>query len=95
MSRFCRKLILTDGAKPIRVFTPEGCETFSVQPVETVSTVGAGDNFNAGYIYAMMQGLDKDADRIEVAQRWSQDVCRQIGNNISDELAEYYKTHVR
>ena len=95
VSRHCRKLILTDGAKPIRVFTPDGCETFPVQPVETVSTVGAGDNFNAGYIYAMMQGLDKESDRIEVAQRWSQDVCRQIGNNISDELAEYYKTHRR
>ena len=95
VSRHCQKLILTDGAKPIRVFTPEGCETFPVQPVETVSTVGAGDNFNAGYIYAMMQGLDKESDRIEVAQRWSQDVCRQIGNNISDGLAEYYKTHIR
>ena len=95
VSRHCQKLILTDGAKPIRVFTPDGCETFPVQPVETVSTVGAGDNFNAGYIYAMMQGLQTETDRIEVAQRWSQDVCRQIGNNISDELAEYYKTHVR
>ena len=92
VNRFCRKLILTDGAKPIRVFTPEGCETFPVQPVETVSTVGAGDNFNAGYIYAMMQGLDKESDRIEVAQRWSQDVCRQIGNNISDELETELKT---
>jgi hypothetical protein len=24
--------------------------------------------------------------RIEMVQRWSQDVCRQIGNNISDAL---------
>ena len=95
VSRHCHKLILTDGAKPIRVFTPEGCETFPVQPVETVSTVGAGDNFNAGYIYAMMQGLDKESDRIEVAQRWSQDVCRQIGNNISDELVTELKTFNR
>lgn len=92
VSRLCHKLILTDGACPIRVYTPEGCRVFPVQPVETVSTVGAGDNFNAGYIYAMMQGLQKEESRIEVAQRWSQDVCRQIGNNISDELVEYYKT---
>ena len=92
VSRLCNKLILTDGARPIRVYTPEGCRVFPVQPVETVSTVGAGDNFNAGYIYAMMQGLQKEESRIEVAQRWSQDVCRQIGNNISDELVEYYKT---
>lgn len=95
VSRHCQKLILTDGAKPIRIFKPEGCETFPVQPIETVSTVGAGDNFNAGYIYAMMQGLQQESDRIAVAQRWSQDVCRQIGNNISDELVEYYKTHMR
>lgn len=92
VSRFCSTLILTDGAGPIRVYTPEGCETFAVQPVETVSTVGAGDNFNAGYIYAMMQGAHNKSARIEVAQRWSQDVCRQMGNNISDQLAEYYKS---
>lgn len=92
VSRFCSTLILTDGAGPIRVYTPEGCETFSVQPVETVSTVGAGDNLNAGYIYAMMQGAQNQSARIEVAQRWSQDVCRQMGNNISDQLAEYYKS---
>jgi fructokinase len=86
VSRFCSTLILTDGARSIRIFTPDNCETYPVQAIETVSTVGAGDNFNAGYIYAMMKGSEDQASRIEMAQRWSQDVCRQIGNNISDEL---------
>ena len=95
VSRFCSTLILTDGAGPIRVYTPEGCETFAVQPVETVSTVGAGDNFNAGYIYAMMRGMEDQESRVEMAQRWSQDVCRQIGNNISDELVVQLKTNYR
>ena len=93
VSRYCRKLILTDGARSIRVYTPDVCETYPVQPIETVSTVGAGDNFNAGYIYALMKGLQDEASRIDMAQRWSQDVCRQIGNNISDELIEQIKTH--
>jgi fructokinase len=86
---FCERFILTDGAKSIRVYEPgEGVTgVYPVQPIETVSTVGAGDNFNAGYIYAMLQGTDNQAERIAMAQRWSQDVCRQIGNNISDELA--------
>ena len=84
--QFCDTLILTDGARSIRIYTPKGCESYEVQKIETVSTVGAGDNFNAGYIYAMMHGMDEQASRIEMAQRWSQDVCRQIGNNISDEL---------
>ena len=91
VSHFCRSLILTDGPRWIRVYTPDGCETYPVQPIETVSTVGAGDNFNAGYIYAMLQGLDNQALRVEMAQRWSQDVCRQIGNNISDELVAAIK----
>ena len=91
VSRYCQTLILTDGARQIQVFTPDGCETYPVQPIETVSTVGAGDNFNAGYIYAKMQGIDDKASRIAMAQRWSQDVCRQLGNNISDELVATLK----
>lgn len=89
VSRFCSTLILTDGARSIRIFTPDSCETYPVKAIETVSTVGAGDNFNAGYIYAMMRGSEDQASRIEMAQRWSQDVCRQIGNNISDELVSW------
>ena len=92
VSRHCRTLLLTDGARLIRVYTPDGCETYPVQAIETVSTVGAGDNFNAGYIYAMLQGMDDQASSIEMAQRWSQDVCRQMGNNISDELVAALKT---
>ncbi len=92
VSRHCRTLILSDGPRSIRVYTPDGCNTYPVQAIETVSTVGAGDNFNAGYIYAMMQGMDDQTSRVEMAQRWSQDVCRQIGNNISDELVAAIKT---
>ena len=88
VSRFCEKLILTAGAAPIRVFTPEGCSTYAVEPIKTVSTIGAGDNFNAGYIYAMLRGANNEAERIAMAQRWSSDVCRQIGNNISNALAK-------
>ena len=88
---FCLNLILTDGARMIRVYSPEGCETYSVSPIETVSTVGAGDNFNAGYIYAKLKGIDDSAQRIAMAQRWSQDVCRQLGNNISDALVAELK----
>lgn len=94
VSRFCKTLILTDGANTIRVYTPDNRETYTVQQIETVSTVGAGDNFNAGYIYAMLQGSHDQASRIAMAQRWSQDVCRQIGNNISDELVKMLKNNL-
>ncbi len=106
ISHLCNTLILTDGARPIRLYTPEGCETYPVQHIETVSTVGAGDNFNAGYIYAKIAiengkleienstGINNNSQLIKMAQRWSQDVCRQIGNNISDELVEQLKTYI-
>ena len=44
VSHYCSTLILTDGPRSIRVYTPEGCETYPVQAIETVSTVGAGDS---------------------------------------------------
>jgi fructokinase len=84
--QFCPTLILTSGSKPVCVYTPEGCEWYPVEKIATVSTVGAGDNFNAGYIYAITKGIVDLPSRISMAQRWSQDVCRQMGNNISDTL---------
>ena len=104
---YCQTLILTDGARPIRLYTPDGCESYPVQPIETVSTVGAGDNFNAGYIFAKMAmdngqwTMENSTDApnhsqlIAMAQRWSQDVCRQIGNNISDELVREMRNYER
>ena len=91
VSPHCRILILTNGSEPVRVYTPTECQTYPVKSIKTISTVGAGDNFNAGYIYATMQGQNEQAARIAVAQQWSQDVCRQIGNNISNELVTLIK----
>ena len=91
VSPHCRTLILTNGSEPIRVYTPTECQTYPVTGIKTISTIGAGDNFNAGYIYALLQGQNEQAARIAVAQQWSQDVCRQIGNNISNELVAQIK----
>ena len=88
---FCSTLILTDGARSIRVYSPTGCETYPVAKIPTVSTVGAGDNFNAGYIYAKLRNIGDQQSRIAMAQRWSQDVCQQLGNNISDVLVAQLK----
>ena len=71
---FCDIFILTDGAHSIHVYTPDDHKEYPVATIETVSTVGAGDNFNAGYIYAMIQGELDQLNRISMAQRWSQDV---------------------
>ena len=87
----CSTLILTDGARPIRVYESDKMTMFNVPRIDTVSTVGAGDNFNAGYIYAKLRGTDNQFFRVAMAQRWSQDVCQQLGNNISDTLVAQLK----
>jgi fructokinase len=65
---------------------------------ETVSTIGAGDNFNAGFIFGLLkhgitredieQGLtEKQWDQIlHCAQLYSAESCKYISNYISEEF---------
>ena len=91
ISPLCKNVIVTAGAEAIHVFTPESHNIYNIPPLKTVSTVGAGDNFNAGYLYACVKGMEKEEERIAMAIRFSRDVCVQEGNNISQELAEQLK----
>lgn len=50
----CSNFILTRGADPVQVYTVDGMLEFPVERIETVSTIGAGDNFNAGFIYSLI-----------------------------------------
>ena len=68
-----------------------------------VSTIGAGDNFNAGFIYGLMKHDIRRAD-IEhglIAMQWdavmkcalefSADCCRHLGNYVSKAFGEQMK----
>ncbi|MCQ2144351.1 MAG: carbohydrate kinase [Bacteroidales bacterium] len=61
ISELCPNFICTCGFRPVHVFMPGYHETFPVPEVETVSTIGAGDNFNAGFLFGLLRaGLDAD-----------------------------------
>lgn len=95
MADLCPNFICTCGDKPVQFFSPSGKQTFAVPTVKTVSTIGAGDNFNAGIIYGLMLCGKKpgelQADEIPAiinrACRFSANVCESISNNISREFA--------
>lgn len=70
-------LIITRGAKEV---TYHGQQYPSPQ-IEAVSTIGAGDNFNAGFIAGHIQRLS-ETDQIALAQKFAQNVCKQYGNSI-------------
>ena len=51
----CANFICTKGARETEVFSPGVHLTFPVpQDTPVVSTIGAGDNFNAGTVYALV-----------------------------------------
>lgn len=90
----CSSFIYTDAANPIQVFTPDGKSSFPIEPIKTVSTIGAGDNFNAGFCYALqkeMQVLSNHTWKlsnhtwklcIEEGKRFSAEVCQSLDNYI-------------
>lgn len=56
----CPNFIYTDAANPIQLFTPDYRVSFPAKKIETVSTIGAGDNFNAGFCYALYKELENN-----------------------------------
>jgi fructokinase len=53
VSPYCKTMIITCGAKPMHIFTPDFCKSYNIKTIEPISTIGAGDNFNAGFIYGL------------------------------------------
>ena len=43
-------VLLTDGARPVRIVTAAGVDELPIPPVRVVDTVGAGDAFGGGFI---------------------------------------------
>jgi fructokinase len=64
ISPYCKILIVTAGSKPLHVFTPGFRKTYNIPPITPVSTIGAGDNFNAGFIYGL-SSAQFQANRLE------------------------------
>lgn len=100
-SFYCKRLIYTDGPNPVSVFSNNGFhKEYAMPKTETVSTIGAGDNFNAGFIYGMIkygvtrddveQGLSEEVwDKlIATATAFSADCCKDIFNYISKEFGQ-------
>ena len=76
---------------------------YPILSTETVSTIGAGDNFNAGFVYGMVKyditrevinrGLtEEEWDKvIRCAQEFSANCCQGISNSVSVEFGNKMK----
>ena len=101
---YTKKFICTRGAQPLVLRAENNFKKeYQVESTETVSTVGAGDNFNAGLVYGLIanhitrqqieQGLSEAQwdSIVSSALRFSADVCQRIDNYVSPEFGAQMK----
>lgn len=104
ISAHCGNFICTFGAGPLKVLDINGFRgDYPVAPIETVSTIGAGDNFNAGFAYGLvkdgitremlMEGLSAEvwADLVACAQSFSACCCQSSFNYVTPEFAAAHR----
>lgn len=107
ISFYCRNFICTDGGNDVMLFGCDGQrKTFQPTIGEVVSTVGAGDNFNAGVVFGLIYdnirrsdieaGLSSEQwDRIiSSAMNFSAESCKTISNYVSYEFGEEMKRRI-
>lgn len=94
----CDIFICTAGADSLTVCTPSRVIDLPIPPLNTVSTVGAGDNFNAGFCYALLRdGITREQLATLSEEGWlrllhtgcafAAEVCQSPHNSISREFA--------
>ena len=104
ISFYCKNFICTQGASPVIVNGKGGLRReYAVEPTDTVSTIGAGDNFNAGIVYGLIRlGITRDmvdggltAEQwdgvISYAQAFAAECCKDIYNYVSEDFGKKMK----
>ena len=101
ISFYSRNFIYTQGEKPLYVYgAADFRKEYTVDMVQAVSTIGAGDNFNAGILFGILkQGITRqmivdgltetqwDAI-IRYAQLFSANCCKSIYNYVDKEFGK-------
>jgi len=102
VKEYCNCLVYTANAEGVYVRTISFSGKFPVKKIKPVSTIGAGDNFNAGMIAAIYKNkitrdqLDKIGNEewskiISMGVDFASEVCLSYENYISREFADQIK----
>lgn len=100
---YCKCLVYTANTEGVFVRTDNYSGKFPVQKITPVSTIGAGDNFNAGMITSIYQNgiikeqLEKMTEKgwskvITLAVAFATHVCMSYENYISTDFANKFKS---
>ena len=102
ISFYCKKFIYTQGALPVELRAEGGLKKSYPVPTtsKVVSTIGAGDSFNAGVAYGLIKnGITRDIidsglseaqwdSIIESGLAFSADSCKSLNNYISEDFGK-------
>lgn len=99
VKKFCPFLIYTISDKSVGFQTNNFKNEIKVGKIETLSTIGAGDNFNAGLVFGIYKNnlnlnnlkeisKEKLEEIISYSVRFAQNVCQSYENYISKEFAQ-------
>lgn len=105
---YTKKFIYTNASAPIQLFADNGLKKqYPIDKMDTVSTIGAGDNFNAGFLYGMLtngitrsqltEGLSEEQwdSIVEQGKKFSAEVCRSLYNYVSPEFGAARKEELK
>jgi fructokinase len=103
VKNYCKCLVFTANVEGVYVRTTSFSGKFPVQKITPVSTIGDGDNFNAGMITSIYhhnikkEHLEKLTEKewakvITTAVAFATNVCLSYENYISSEFAKEYKS---
>ena len=98
---YCPNFICTAGGNAVELHTRSIDQIYPVESIKTVSTIGAGDNFNAGIIYGLLKYDIRHRDLNDLDQKWwdkiiacgiefSAEACKSFNNSISSAFAQQY-----
>jgi len=103
INQLCSNLIITRNADGVDLQIPHRQLHIETPAIQPISTIGAGDNFNAGFIKGLIN-LDVDNQNINqlTADQWqamintgilfASEVCQSLDNYISIELGNKIKS---
>ena len=103
---YCPNFLCTHGNGQVALRTASLAKDYPTRPLEAVSTIGAGDNFNAGIIFGLLtQGVRHDdldtTDEatwdtvVQCGMDFAADVCRSFNNSVSPEFAAAHRYDAR
>jgi len=101
VSIYCPNLIYTKNSEAVYIQTKTLSSKFPVKSIKPLSTIGAGDNFNAGLIVGLhskkitreqLSTLNEEQWQplIATAVEFASEVCTSYDNYVSEEFADYY-----